>query len=58
MTPATHPSLFRRFLFPLFLLLLFIAALALGHFLRTPESHTYEFAAGASFNLGAVETPL
>lgn len=34
--------LLRRLLFPLFLLLLFIAALALGHCLRTPESHPHE----------------
>ena len=42
MNPATLKSFFRRLLFPLFLLLLFIAALALGHCLRTPESHPHE----------------
>ncbi len=42
MNPATLKSFSRRLLFPLFLLLLFIAALALGHCLRTPESRTHE----------------
>lgn len=42
MNPATLKSFSRRILFPLFLLLLFIAALALGHYLRAPESRPHE----------------
>lgn len=42
MKSSRMKPLLRRLLFPLFLLLLFIAALALGHYLRTPESHPHE----------------